>query len=604
MRENNTSTRRQPHHDHDDDDPQQSNEEKCAKFVNDTCGCKLAVGDRPCSTLFTAEYYRDIRAQAALLSHEQLDMVILGSIMSTISTDEDIVHGRHKIEKRSRYRTEHMHNGHQVCAATFAFLLGVGPKYKLQALKKHYAENGLTVREHKNKRRLPPKALTYQDQTALVQFLQNYAEDNAILLPGRIPGYKRDDLKLLPSSCNKKCVWECYKTSCITTGIRYAELTTFRKYWCQLAPHIVITKPRSDLCWTCQTNSTLIMKAINRSDEEKSQTIKQAERHLKLVKEERAKYRGACEKSATTLEKLFSAGPPPPDACVPPKSHKGTIHYSFDMAQQVHYPCDPFQPGPIYFLTPRKCAIFGVCCEAIPRQINYLIDEASNVGKGGNIIISMLHHFLAHHSLGETSVHFHADNCTGQNKNRYLMCYLMWRILTGLHTEVKISFLPVGHTKFSPDWCFGLFKRRYRKTKIGCLDDIVAAVNQSAAPNFAQLVGSQDGTTIVPMYNWSDYFEEKTVKTALKGITQMHHFRFLSSRPGKVMVKNTHDDPERTISLLKSSSWRPEPGELPNVIVPAGLSAERQWYLYEKIREFVPEEAQDLVCPKPTVPKP
>ena len=204
MRENNTSTRRQPHHDHDDDDPQQSNEEKCAKFVNDTCGCKLAVGDRPCSTLFTAEYYRDIRAQAALLSHEQLDMVILGSIMSTISTDEDIVHGRHKIEKRSRYRTEHMHNGHQVCAATFAFLLGVGPKYKLQALKKHYAENGLTIREHKNKRRLPPKALTYQDQTALVQFLQNYAEDNAILLPGRIPGYKRDDLKLLPSSCNKK----------------------------------------------------------------------------------------------------------------------------------------------------------------------------------------------------------------------------------------------------------------------------------------------------------------------------------------------------------------------------------------------------------------
>ena len=59
--------------------------------------------------------------------------------------------------------------------------------------------------------------------------------------------------------------------SCISTGMRYAELTMFRKYWGQLVPHIVITKPRSDLCWTCQTNSTLIMKAINRSDEEKSQ---------------------------------------------------------------------------------------------------------------------------------------------------------------------------------------------------------------------------------------------------------------------------------------------------------------------------------------------
>lgn len=63
-----------------------------------------------------------------------------------------------------------------------------------------------------------------------------------------------------------------------------------------------------------------------------------------------------------------------------------TVHYSFDMAQQVtiiyltshpvlcmfskvHYPSNPMQPGPVYFLTPRKCAIFGISCEAIPRQV-------------------------------------------------------------------------------------------------------------------------------------------------------------------------------------------------------------------------------------------
>ena len=38
----------------------------------------------------------------------------------------------------------------------------------------------------------------------LVTFLNNYAEKNAILLPGRIPGYKRDTLQLLPSSTTKK----------------------------------------------------------------------------------------------------------------------------------------------------------------------------------------------------------------------------------------------------------------------------------------------------------------------------------------------------------------------------------------------------------------
>ena len=36
---------------------------------------------------------------------------------------------------------------------------------------------------------------------------------------------------------------------------------------------------------------------------------------------------------------------------------------------QVHYPSDPLQPGPVYFLTPRKCAVFGVTCEGLPRQV-------------------------------------------------------------------------------------------------------------------------------------------------------------------------------------------------------------------------------------------
>ena len=109
--------------------------------------------------------------------------------------------------------------------------------------------------------------------------------------------------------------------------------------------------------------------------------------------------------------------PPSPHCSLAPLSNNITVHYSFDFAQQVHYPSDPMQPGPIYFLTPRKCGIFWVCCESIPRQINYLIDEAVEVGKGSNTVVSLLHHFFETHSLGETDVHLHADNCVGQNKN-------------------------------------------------------------------------------------------------------------------------------------------------------------------------------------------
>ena len=54
----------------------------------------------------------------------------------------------------------------------------------------------LAARVHGNVRRLPKHALNLEEVKNLVTFLTNYAEKNAILLPGRIPGYKRDDLQL------------------------------------------------------------------------------------------------------------------------------------------------------------------------------------------------------------------------------------------------------------------------------------------------------------------------------------------------------------------------------------------------------------------------
>ena len=144
-------------------------------------------------------------------------------------------------------------------------------------------------------------------------------------------------------------------------------------------------------------------------------------------------------------------------------------HYSFDFAQQVHYPSNPLQPGPIYFLTPRKAAIFGVCCEAIPRQVNFVIDEASNTGKGANTVVSMLDYFFNHYGLGEATASLHADNCCGQNKNNAMVQYLMWRVLTCLHHSIGFHFLITGHTKFSPDACFGLIKRvsPYQRQVVG-----------------------------------------------------------------------------------------------------------------------------------------
>ena len=61
-------------------------------------------------------------------------------------------------------------------------------KDRFQALKDHYLATGLTARTHGNTKRLPSNSLTIEDVRHVVSFIQAYAEDNAILLAGRIPG--------------------------------------------------------------------------------------------------------------------------------------------------------------------------------------------------------------------------------------------------------------------------------------------------------------------------------------------------------------------------------------------------------------------------------
>ena len=181
------------------------------------------------------------------------------------------------------------------------------------------------------------------------------------------------------------------------------------------------------------------------------------------------------------------------------------------------------------------------------------------------------------------------------------MQYLAWRVLCGLNRTIEISFLLVGHTKFAPDWCFGLLKQKFRKTLVGCLNDLVRVVNQSAHTNSAQLVGREDNTTIVTQFDWAGYFQPFFKRGAFDGIKSWHHLVFSSATPGKAKVKDHCNAEEKTPSLLKKDhlGWKPRPLDLPPILPPPGLPRERRRYLYEKIQEFVPEQHRDTVCPPP-----
>ena len=180
------------------------------------------------------------------------------------------------------------------------------------------------------------------------------------------------------------------------------------------------------------------------------------------------------------------------------------------------------------------------------------------------------------------------------------MAYLLWRVMVGLNEEITVLFLLVGHTKFAPDWGFGLFKRLFKRSKVSTIYDIAEVVRNSGVVNHPQLVGDYDGSSYVTFYDWSSVFDETTM--AIKGISKFHHFRVLRGDPGCVFVQSAENKTEMKINILRDSNWKLSINTMPPVIKPQGLSLERQWYLYNKIREFCADEAKDVVCPLPSRP--
>ena len=99
-----------------------------------------------------------------------------------------------------------------------------------------------------------------------------------------------------------------------------------------------------------------------------------------------------------------------------------------------------------------------------------------------------------------------------------------------------MSFLLVAHTKFAPDWFFGLFKQRFRRTFVSSWQEIANVVESLADVNTAQLVGTQDGEVIVSVYDWTQFLGEHFRK--VPKMKSYHHFTFKSAKPGTVFLQH------------------------------------------------------------------
>ena len=126
-----------------------------------------------------------------------------------------------------------------------------------------------------------------------------------------------------------------------------------------------VRRPMSDLCFTCQHNNTQIVRSANLPECAKSAVVRAQEEHLFRSSSERSFYRSTVKAVERTTHQVLTANNGIVPKNNPPCSLKGKMHYSYDYAQQVHYPSNPLQLGPIYFKTPQRCGVnwFILLCE-------------------------------------------------------------------------------------------------------------------------------------------------------------------------------------------------------------------------------------------------
>ena len=79
-----------------------------------------------------------------------------------------------------------------------------------------------------------------------------------------------------------------------------------------------------------------------------------------------------------------------------------------------------------------------------------------------------------------------ADNCGGQNKNRTVIAYLAWRVITGLHCKITLSFMLTRHTRCLVDGCFGLFMKKFRLSDCYSMKQLTEVVSSSARAGAAR----------------------------------------------------------------------------------------------------------------------
>ena len=203
-------------------------------------------------------------------------MLLKGEMISQINDsylNTNSTHHRHFPQLRQITSTSFYHRGIRICRKTYLFLHSIGIKRFTRIYEPTSRSTAFFLVCTATSAEFQSMRFAWRKTQIVARFITNYTEDNGIHLPGRIPGFKKTDIQLLPCHTTKKAVWRqyCLATQGCNPPARQAAYRTFLLIWQKLLPQIIIGKPMTDLCWYCQRHTSLILRAANQPEEEKTQ---------------------------------------------------------------------------------------------------------------------------------------------------------------------------------------------------------------------------------------------------------------------------------------------------------------------------------------------
>ena len=129
--------------------------------------------------------------------------------------------------------------GTVVCEKTFCFASGFG-RGRFDRLKKRFLKDGVIEPVHRNAGQHVAHTVSFERTKHVTFFIRNYAQEHALFLPGRQNNHFNASVKLLPTSCTKKQIYDRYVECCASQKYKPVSLVTFRTLWRELCNDIVI----------------------------------------------------------------------------------------------------------------------------------------------------------------------------------------------------------------------------------------------------------------------------------------------------------------------------------------------------------------------------